>query len=149
MPLTYDMIAGYVGGIVEKLRTDAAFSFTERLQAEDCLRHYANGFSSGTEGVKLIEHLVECLLDASLTPDQRRLQFISPLVTCLQEGQRKHNRCAAAQLLGWLGDVRAVGPLTDALKDQNEDVRCAAAEALKEIINTNVSNEAQDKGPTQ
>jgi HEAT repeat protein len=39
----------------------------------------------------------------------------------------------AAWALGWLGDTKAVNSLKKALRDENEDVRYAAAEALKMI----------------
>jgi HEAT repeat protein len=44
--------------------------------------------------------------------------------------RRKHSRRAAAEALGWIGDVRAVEPLIVALKDTHESVREAAAKAL-------------------
>ena len=37
----------------------------------------------------------------------------------------------AAWALGWIGDARALGPLTKAMKDEDEDVQGAAKRALE------------------
>jgi HEAT repeat protein len=44
-------------------------------------------------------------------------------------------RIRAAEAFGKIGDKRAVGPLTDALKDQNEGVRTFAKMGLESIEN--------------
>ena len=40
---------------------------------------------------------------------------------------------SAADMLGQLGDVRAVEPLIACLKDQDKDIRAIAADALGEL----------------
>jgi len=44
-----------------------------------------------------------------------------------------HVRWHAAEVLGEIGDIRAVKPLTDVLNDENEDVRLSATRALEKI----------------
>jgi len=58
---------------------------------------------------------------------------VEPLIRVLQEAYFPGQRLEAAWALGWLGDKRAVKSLKEALHDKNEDVRYAAAEALKMI----------------
>lgn len=54
------------------------------------------------------------------------------LVRVLQTGQDVH-RCAAAQALGSIGYAEALDPLIEGLRDEDEDVRVDAAEALGRI----------------
>ncbi len=54
---------------------------------------------------------------------------VDSLLTRLREGS-KDERKLAADILGDIGDRRAVGHLTDSLSDSDENVRAAAAEAL-------------------
>ncbi len=56
-------------------------------------------------------------------------EICDALSDVLHDGVDIH-RCLAAQALGRIGDLRAVGPLVDALLDEDEDVRTDAAGAL-------------------
>src|SRR5450756_828303 len=58
---------------------------------------------------------------------------IPGLIKALGYGKDWGVRNAAAGALGQIGDARAVGPLIAALKDQDSNVRRAAAGALVEI----------------
>ena len=58
---------------------------------------------------------------------------VEPLTRVLLEAYFPGQRTEAAWALGWLGDTKAVNSLKKALHDENEDVRYAAAEALKMI----------------
>jgi len=55
---------------------------------------------------------------------------VEPLIIVLREDADVLTRSLAAQILGQIGDTRAVEPLTEALKDREEHVRKAAEEAL-------------------
>jgi HEAT repeat protein len=55
------------------------------------------------------------------------------LVEILGDGVDVH-RCLAAQALGRISAPLAVGPLTEALLDEDEDVRTDAAEALSKLV---------------
>jgi HEAT repeat protein len=57
-------------------------------------------------------------------------QAVESLIIVLREGADVLTRSLAAQILGQIGDTRAVEPLTEALKDNEEHVRKAAEEAL-------------------
>ncbi|HUT89395.1 MAG TPA: HEAT repeat domain-containing protein, partial [Thermoguttaceae bacterium] len=57
-------------------------------------------------------------------------EAVEPLVWILADVRRWRDRRAAAKALGQLGDPRAVERLVRALADGDNDVRCAAAEAL-------------------
>ena len=57
---------------------------------------------------------------------------LDPLIQALRDNSATM-RTLAARGLGLLGDQRAVTSLTAALKDQNEQVKRAAAEALRKL----------------
>jgi hypothetical protein len=57
---------------------------------------------------------------------------IEPLIQSLRVGDG-YTRLMAAQTLGKLGDKRAVSPLTEALKDEDKNVRSSAKSALNKI----------------
>lgn len=58
--------------------------------------------------------------------------MVPVLITDLKSNDQ-NIRCTAATLLGYLKDNRAVEPLTNALNDDNKDVRRNAAKALEDI----------------
>jgi HEAT repeat protein len=60
-------------------------------------------------------------------------QALKPLIAVMSGDKEARVRAGAAWALGLIGDVRAVEPLISALKDEDEDVRTAAAESLKKI----------------
>jgi HEAT repeat protein len=55
---------------------------------------------------------------------------VGPLISALEEGEQQTN---AADILGTIGDTRAVGPLITALTEDKSAVRLAAAKALGRI----------------
>jgi len=57
---------------------------------------------------------------------------VEPLIRALKDPSQKV-RYHAATALGMIGDVEAIGPLTEALQDQDSDVQKAAKEALEKI----------------
>lgn len=58
------------------------------------------------------------------------------LIRTLQ-GEDYRARVEAAKALGEIGDPRALGPLTQGLRDLSPDVQVAAEEALQKIKDAN------------
>ncbi|GAG07165.1 unnamed protein product, partial [marine sediment metagenome] len=72
-----------------------------------------------------------------------------PAIPLLLEGLKDKDdnaRAAAAIVLGEIGDIRAVGPLTEALNDDNETVRFFVEEALGEIRKAQEKDEEKTPG---
>ena len=73
-------------------------------------------------------------LDAAETLAKIGKPAVKPLIEALKDGAEDVAvRMKAAEVLGEIGDERAVEPLIQALKDKDEFVRQCAAEALGEI----------------
>jgi HEAT repeat protein len=64
-------------------------------------------------------------------------ESVEPLIVVLAES--RHVRLPAIVALGYLGDLRASGPLVEHLSDGDAAVRAAAATALGEIADPSVS----------
>jgi len=65
--------------------------------------------------------------------ESKDYRTVMPLCTVLRKDPNSYVAWHAANALGALGDPRAVGPLTEALGDENELVRSSSQRALKRI----------------
>lgn len=100
-----------------------------------------------------VEHAMDCAVwlgDAKLVPDliellagkyvwaadralvQLGAVAVQPLIAALREGPERL-RMRALEVLGWIGDPRALEPLVAALQSNPEAIRMRAAEALGRI----------------
>ena len=82
----------------------------------------------GPGGVELKDLLVDT---AGAMREPRACPVLESIL--LDDGETARTRAKAARALGWIGDSRACGPLSGALKERSPEVRAEAAEALGRV----------------
>ena len=65
-------------------------------------------------------------------PDSEKQRYLNVIIPKLKDAN-KNVRSGAAWALEAIGDARAVEPLMGALKDERDEVRWGAADALRKI----------------
>jgi hypothetical protein len=112
------------------------------LEDEDRKVHWQAAWALGEIGdARAVEPLIrklegkfpvdqDALRESSLALVKIGSHAVEPLIKVLREDADVLTRSLAAQILGQIGDARAVEPLTEALKDKEEHVQKAAEEAL-------------------
>ncbi len=119
---------------------EVALEMLEALQSKD-----SNTLGSSLRVIGLIgdkramSFMVDALKDADKKSEilyamQSMGTFaVEPLIEVLKKGDNNYNRASAAELLGGIGDSRAVEPLISALEDPDKSVRSEVAKALANI----------------
>jgi len=132
-----DIFAGYgtnIGCYIQLEHKEFGLLFTKEITASTPFSVSAHGLSLYTEAIldfenrvyfKYIGDIIACKYG---TGDE-----ISVLISALINDQSRDTRADAAEVLGEIGDKRAVEPLIDALKDADCMVQWNAAEGLGKI----------------